>query len=71
MTCGHKLNRVIDSRKKPYGTFRRRECTKCGNRFTTIEIEVGDLRHGESAFHATKRNLLSGMLIEMGEAMKK
>ncbi len=37
--CGHEENRVIDSRPlvKENGIRRRRECEKCGQRFTTYE----------------------------------
>ena len=34
--CFHKTE-VIDSRKAPRGTRRRRECKKCRKRFSTIE----------------------------------
>jgi transcriptional repressor NrdR len=38
-SCGHEENRVIDSRPliKENGIRRRRECEKCGHRFTTYE----------------------------------
>ncbi len=38
--CGHTKNRVIDSRTSREGRAvrRRRECQKCGKRFTTYEI---------------------------------
>ncbi len=37
--CGHKEDRVIDSRESKEGDVirRRRECLKCGRRFTTYE----------------------------------
>ncbi len=37
--CGHKEDKVIDSRMSGEGTSirRRRECLKCGKRFTTYE----------------------------------
>lgn len=36
-----KHSSVIDSRPSPYGIRRRRKCTKCGKRWTTIEMAVG------------------------------
>jgi transcriptional repressor NrdR len=44
--CGHEEDKVVDSRSTKEGTVtrRRRECTKCGHRFTTYEyIEPGQL----------------------------
>ena len=37
--CGHKDDKVIDSREKQDALTirRRRQCLKCGNRFTTYE----------------------------------
>jgi transcriptional repressor NrdR len=37
--CGHRLDRVIDSRESKEGDLirRRRECLKCSRRFTTYE----------------------------------
>lgn len=31
---------VTDSRPHEYGVFRRRKCKTCGNKLTTIEIEI-------------------------------
>ncbi len=36
-SCNHDDSRVIDSRDSGDGIRRRRECTKCGRRFTTYE----------------------------------
>lgn len=42
--CSNSSSRVTDKRKSPGGIRRRRECLKCGKRFTTYEkIERGDL----------------------------
>jgi len=44
--CGYRENRVTDKRASEEGkaTRRRRECLKCGKRFTTYErVELGDL----------------------------
>jgi len=44
--CAHELNRVVDKREGTGGktTRRRRECQKCGRRFTTFErVETLDL----------------------------
>jgi transcriptional regulator NrdR family protein len=31
---------VVETRESPHGTRRRRECRKCGHRFTTFEVPV-------------------------------
>jgi len=44
--CGHEEDKVVDSRPSQDGRAirRRRECLKCGNRFTTYEyVETGSL----------------------------
>jgi len=44
--CAHEFTRVLDKREGPSGktTRRRRECQKCGRRFTTFErVETLDL----------------------------
>ena len=33
-------SRVVDSRPKDYGVFRRKECLSCGRRFNTVELCV-------------------------------
>ncbi len=38
--CGDGEPMVIDSRQKPYGIRRRRECLACGYRYSTVEISV-------------------------------
>ena len=38
--CGDNDPIVIDSRQKPYGTRRRRECLVCGHRYSTVEVSV-------------------------------
>ncbi len=35
--CSHKESKVTDKRESPEGIRRRRECIKCGKRFTTYE----------------------------------
>ncbi|VVB83866.1 Transcriptional repressor NrdR [uncultured archaeon] len=35
--CSHKKSKVTDKRESPEGIRRRRECFKCGKRFTTYE----------------------------------
>ncbi len=35
--CSNSASRVTDKRKSPVGIRRRRECLKCGKRFTTYE----------------------------------
>ena len=41
-SCGG-ATRVIDSRPSEKGINRRRECVKCGVRFSTVERDVDDL----------------------------
>lgn len=42
--CGAET-KVVDSREYYNNTIRRRrECTECGNRFSTVEIKVGQLK---------------------------
>ena len=50
--CGHKKDRVIDSRESKEGDLirRRRECLKCARRFTTYE------RSDEIPFMVVKRD---------------
>src|ERR1700747_2213612 len=50
--CGHKQDRVIDSRESKEGDLirRRRECLKCPRRFTTYE------RSDEIPFMVVKRD---------------
>jgi len=38
------FSHVIDSRPGDDGRIRRRECTKCRNRWSTIEIRLDDYR---------------------------
>ncbi len=33
---------VVDTRDKPYGIQRRRECLVCGHRFNTAEVNLDD-----------------------------
>jgi transcriptional repressor NrdR len=42
--CGHAEDKVIDSREAGDGIRRRRQCLKCGSRFTTYErLQPGNL----------------------------
>lgn len=45
--CDYPLSRVIDSRFRSSGIYRRRECLKCLRRFSTRELieENGHKRH--------------------------
>ncbi len=43
--CGSADHTVKDSRPGP-GYWRRRRSCKCGERFTTVEIEVAHFKHG-------------------------
>jgi len=35
--CGHQEFKVLDTREAEQGVRRRRQCLRCGNRFTTVE----------------------------------
>lgn len=37
-SCGKHMLRTVESRKADGTVRRRRECVKCGERFTTIEV---------------------------------
>jgi transcriptional regulator NrdR family protein len=39
--CGHDQFRVIYTRRRLTGLQRRRECLRCGTRFTTCERRLG------------------------------
>lgn len=42
--CSHNLSKVTNKRESPQGIRRRRECLKCGKRYTTYEkVEKVDL----------------------------
>lgn len=38
-TCRSHKGRVLDSRPREAGIYRRRECDKCGERFSTMEVD--------------------------------
>lgn len=38
--CGEVGSEVVDSRPRPNSIRRRRECTACGARFTTVEMDA-------------------------------
>lgn len=40
--CGSRESRVIDGRNSANGFRRRRECKKCGTRFSTYELTLAD-----------------------------
>lgn len=39
--CGTNSSRVLDSRERPGAIRRRRECTRCGGRWSTDERTIG------------------------------
>ena len=58
MLCQHKDTRVIDSRniRKGFGLIRRRrECTACGYRYSTVEIEERELQRLERLAGGTEK----------------
>ena len=64
--CGERDTRVLDSRPAEMKIRRRRECTRCGRRFTTYEIVERPLlmvEKRDGSFEAFDRNkLLNGIL---------
>ena len=64
--CGERDTRVLDSRPAEMEIRRRRECTRCGRRFTTYEIVERPLlmvEKRDGSFEAFDRNkLLKGIL---------
>ena len=64
--CGERETRVLDSRPAEMKIRRRRECTRCGRRFTTYEIVERPLlmvEKRDGSFEAFDRNkLLKGIL---------
>jgi transcriptional repressor NrdR len=41
--CNHSYSIVVDSRPNEFGTRRRRECSHCGHRWTTIELTLDEI----------------------------
>lgn len=73
--CGHLLDKVVDSRSSKDGTSirRRRECLKCGSRFTTYEqVERTELRviKRDGTREAIKREKLLRGLVKACEKRK-
>ena len=59
--CGERDTRVLDSRPAEMKIRRRRECTRCGRRFTTYEIVERPLlmvEKRDGSFEAFDRNKL-------------
>lgn len=46
--CGLRRDRVVDTRTRAGGTYRRRECRECRFRWTTLEYRV-KFSHSQSA----------------------
>jgi transcriptional repressor NrdR len=67
-SCGHEEDRVVDSRstKENSAVRRRRECLKCGSRFTTYEyIEHTPLmvvKKDGRREHYTREKVMNGLL---------
>jgi transcriptional repressor NrdR len=67
-SCGHEEDRVVDSRstKENSAVRRRRECLKCGHRFTTYEyIEhtpVMVVKKDGRREHYSREKILTGLL---------
>lgn len=71
--CGHLESKVVDSRQTEDGTKirRRRECLKCGSRFTTYEeietIPLMVIKKDKSRQFFDKNKLLDRLLIACGK----
>lgn len=71
--CGHLESKVVDSRQTEDGTKirRRRECLKCGSRFTTYEeietIPLMVIKKDKSRQSFDKNKLLDRLLIACGK----
>ena len=59
--CAHTNNRVIDSRDNMYGIRRRRECTDCAHRWTTLEVAVEDTTSGRGLMRSYRRQVKRGL----------
>jgi len=71
--CDHSLNKVTDSRRKDYGTSRRRECLKCGHRWTTIEVALlpeFEPNKNSSAYNELCKQITSEALIILADRLK-
>lgn len=56
--CCNLQTRVIDSRDKINGVYRRRKCVKCGVRFSTLESYTGEQPGGFMVVHKNEYDLL-------------
>jgi len=67
VSCGHKHDKVIDSRttKDASAIRRRRECLKCEHRWTTYEVS-----EALSADQTKLKALIAGAYDELGELIK-
>ncbi|MDP8260488.1 MAG: transcriptional regulator NrdR [Candidatus Gygaella obscura] len=66
--CAHKQDKVVDSRESLDGAQvrRRRECLKCGNRFTTYEhtenVALKVIKKDSRRENFDRKKLLSGLM---------
>lgn len=64
--CFHIESKVTDKRKSPEGIRRRRECLKCGKRFTTYEKAVREdmfvIKKDGRRKYLTGENLKAGLI---------
>lgn len=58
--CGKEQSVVIDSRDKPYGTYRRRKCLECGFRYNSIEISESEFE----VFLGQKNKNVAGVIFK-------
>lgn len=54
--CGSAENAVIDSRARGGLIRRRRSCSACGHRWSTIEMEVGAMREHTAKIRAERKS---------------
>ena len=71
--CGSMRNHVTDSRPSHKSVRRRRECLRCGSRFTTYELAGGDIpvSQEERSIRVDHARLLSDMLVSVLEKDKR
>jgi len=71
VTCTHSLTKVTDSRTVAGGYIkRRRECLKCGERFSTLEIPVVQQRRNETMIRTLRREMTIDALRKLANSLE-
>ena len=55
--CDHKKKDCINSRESIGGRVRRYKCRKCGHRWSTMEVILDEIRHGQTAYDSLRGQL--------------